>query len=135
MQQPMKCKDCGGWCCHQRISFHPNEWQALHKYGDKEQIKAKNFTFIGFGDEGYWYSLNKGACPALTATGCAIPYDERMLLCKLYPYVPFPIHGEGGKIEMELFLSNKQCPAWREFAEHRDEAEEELRNATRKKED
>jgi Fe-S-cluster containining protein len=128
----MKCKECGGRCCNQRISFHPKEWQAVHKYGNKEQIKAKNFTFIGFGDDGYWYSLNLGACPALTATGCAIPYDERPLNCKLYPYVPFPIHVVDAAVEPELFLSNKFCPAWREFAEHRDEAEEELRNATRK---
>ena len=132
MQQPMTCQVCGGRCCYQRISFPPKEWEAVHKYGDKERIKSKNFTFIGGGDDGYWYSLNAGACPALTATGCAIPYNERTLLCKLYPYVPFPIQGADGHVVKELFLDNKLCPAWREFAEHRDDAEEELRNATRK---
>ena len=97
---------------------------------NQEQVKAKNFTFIGYGDEGYYCSLNAGACPALTAKGCAIPYNERTLLCKLYPYVPIKVHGSTGLVETELFLATKQCPAWREFGEHREEAEEELRNAT-----
>ena len=131
MQRPMTCKECGGSCCKQRVSFPIKEWEALHKYGDAELIKAKNFTFIG-GDDGYWYSLNEGDCPALTATGCAIPYDERTLLCKLYPYVPFPVQGPDGYVVKELFLATRQCPAWREFGERRDEAEEELLNATRK---
>jgi Fe-S-cluster containining protein len=131
MKMPMKCKKCGGSCCKQRVSFPPKEWDTLHKYGDAEQIKAKNFVFIGFGDDGYWYSLNEGACPALTANGCAIPYDERTLLCKLYPYVPFKVQGPDGRVVKELFLATKQCPAWREFGKQRDKAEEEL-NAAQK---
>jgi len=133
MQQPMTCKGCGGTCCYQRVSFPIKEWEALHKYGSEEQIIAKDFKFVGYGDDGYWYSLNKGACPALTPTGCAIPYEERTLLCKLYPYVPFKVQGADGGVVEEIFLDNKLCPAWREFAEHRDDAEEELRNATEEK--
>lgn len=116
----------------QRISFSPKGWETLHKYSDAEQIKVKNFTFIGFGDEGFWYSLNEGACPALTTTGCAIPYNERTTLCKLYPYVPFKMRGLKGEIVEELFLATKQCPAWREFGECRDEAERELQNDKQK---
>ncbi len=132
MQLPMTCKECGGSCCKQRISFTIDEWDDLRKYFDLDQLKAKRFTFMGFGDEGYWYSLELGACPALTATGCAIPYAERPLKCKLSPYVAFPIHGDEGVVYSDLYLATLQCPAWRELGELREVAEEELRNATRK---
>ena len=132
MQEPITCKECGGACCKQRASFHPKDWEVVHKYGNPEQIKAKNFTLKGSESDGYWRSLNEGDCPALTETGCAVPYDEHPLLCRIYPYVPFRVPGIDFEGVQELFLATRRCPAWREFGSLREKAEERPRNATKK---
>jgi Fe-S-cluster containining protein len=65
-----------------------------------------------------WHFTIPGTCPALSDTGCIIPYEERPFACKIAPFVLVPMYvGKERGVVIDLLLT-PTCPHWREFGEH-----------------
>lgn len=115
---PELCKDCGGNCCR-----HPNmttgEYERLVLATGREKAEAAGPQQLG----NWW--MFRDTCPGKLENGCVLPYEDRPLTCKIYPFVAIPSMN-GSIAGHELLLDLRHCPRWKEFGERYEETKEEF---------
>jgi Fe-S-cluster containining protein len=75
------------------------------------------------------WMFDEEGCPGLTDTGCIMPYEERPLMCRLYPWIAVPILGTRQKdAYTDLLLYTTTCPQWKAFGDDYDIARKEFEN-------
>jgi Uncharacterised protein family (UPF0153). len=115
---PELCKDCGGNCCR-----HPNmttaEYERLVMAIGREKAEAAGPQKLG----NWW--MFRDTCPGKLDAGCVLPYGDRPLACKIYPFVAIPSIN-GSIAGHELLLDLRHCPRWKEFGERYEETKEEF---------
>jgi Fe-S-cluster containining protein len=73
------------------------------------------------------WMFKRGSCPGIGDNGCVMPYDERPLVCRLFPWVSVPFYTSTKDDAMnELVLLVGRCPQWRVFGELYEQTKEEL---------
>ncbi len=131
------CAACGGKCCLYP-ALRPDEYIRMsNAIGNDKLVKTGILPL----DNG-WLRL-KGPCPALTDHGCALSYEDRPIVCKIYPWMLIPSkrferpghfekgvwkedNAPGDRGLFELFLDVKYCPAWKVFGELYEESKKEI---------
>lgn len=115
MEQLHFCKLCGGACC-----LHPhvqdNEYQKFIERFGEEAVQVMNPTKSPLG----WTVFTN--CIAKTPTGCAFSYEDRPLVCKIYPFETTRTE-KGWKLTLDVAT----CPYWMIFGHLYEEAARTLR--------
>jgi Fe-S-cluster containining protein len=111
MMHPELCASCGGKCC---ISPRMTTAECLKVLDAIGQEKARASQPIQI--KGSW-KFRTSTCPALTPTGCIMPYENRPEVCRIYPLV---------RLQEGLFLDIQACPHWQEFGEDIEQVEKEV---------
>lgn len=75
---------------------------------------------------GAW--LFKTGCPAASSTGCIMPYEERPLMCRIFPWVAIPVYQDDYSVLPKLFLAAARCPQWKAFGDNYDVIRQEFEN-------
>ena len=75
---------------------------------------------------GAW--LFKTGCPAASDTGCVMPYEERPLMCRIFPWVAIPVYHDDYSVQPKLFLAAARCPQWKAFGDNYDVIRQEFEN-------
>lgn len=98
---------------------------AMGKYVGNEGLHKHSPSFNE--RAGVW--MFKSGCPASSPTGCAIPYAERPMICKMFPYLPIPVYQDDIKdVHYKLLLDVERCPQWKAFGDNYDAAIKEFEN-------
>ncbi len=108
------CKTCGGKCCRHYPHIREKELPKIKEFlGEDPYNAAKPYESL----PGYWkFSI---PCPLFDEeTGCRLPYNDRPMICRLYPFSPLPC--KEGYI---LLLDVAGCPSWMDFGQRYKEAE------------
>jgi hypothetical protein len=115
---PELCKECGGNCCRHPTMTDVEFNRLVGAIGKETADAARPERF------GTWWMFREN-CPGKLPDGCALPYDDRPLCCKIYPFVAIPAI-TGSVIGHEILLDIRHCPRWKEFGECYEETKEEF---------
>ena len=119
MNAPELCSQCGGKCCTNPFLTNDEYMRLYTAVGDKKILEADPKYIAPL--HGWVFNLKDGEkCPGSTETGCILPYNDRPMICKTYPFI-----GYKGINGVALLLAVKTCPAWEEFGARYKEAYEE----------
>jgi len=99
------CPLCGK-CCRQRLEIFNDEYERILPYLPSPRRKINEYFYL--------LSNGKKDCPALSSTGCIIPYDLRPAICKMYPYTISDAKITDTGLDITFGLS-KKCPYWAIF--------------------
>ena len=109
------CKKCGGKCClHPHLQ--PHEYQKFIDTFGEETVQKMNPTPSPMAG---WMIITN--CCAVTPTGCSFSYEDRPLVCKIYPFETTRTE-KGWKLTLDVAT----CPYWMVFGHLYDEAAEAL---------
>jgi len=111
MMHPELCAECGGKCCISPRMTTAECLVVLNAIGI-EKAKASQPIQI----KGAW-KFRTAVCPAVTPTGCTLPYADRPEVCRIYPLV---------KLQGEMFLDIQICPHWQVFGQELPQVKEEI---------
>lgn len=109
MEQKELCKKCGGKCClHPHLQ--PYEFKNfVERFGIEAVSKMEpRQTPLGF--------VAVKNCIAATPTGCSFSYEDRPLICKIFPF-ELRRTAAGWKLDLDVTT----CPHWDIFGKHYDE--------------
>jgi len=121
MQRPDLCKKCKEPCCT-RPALTTDEYIALYSAVGAEKIMAYEPEWV---NDSWMFA--KG-CPGLTSTGCVLSYEDRPLMCRLFPWVIAPILGDTHREAHHDLLLTMRCPQWKAFGENYEFALKEFEN-------
>ena len=116
------CARCGGRCCLYPV-FEPHEVLPLRDIIGVEGYNAADPWPVGEHLIGF-----RKPCPGKGKTGCVLPYKNRPLVCRLFPFEPVPqrVENQDGKQEYDLLLAVGKCPHWKLFGMSYEKAMKEL---------
>jgi len=124
MERPDLCKGCERHCCT-RPSLTTSEYLVMYQYVGNEKLQSFEPTW--YPERGAW-GFSHG-CPASSETGCLMPYEQRPLLCKIFPWIAIPVYQDDIKdAKAQLFLSAGRCPQWKAFGDNYKEVLKEFEN-------
>jgi Fe-S-cluster containining protein len=106
------CKNCEVDCCQHPILSTDEYMRLLLAVGTGAPLAMR---------EGNGWQF-KEPCPAKSDKGCIISYDDRPIVCKLYPFMPVPTRTKGTMLLLDL-----ECPYWMVFGKDIEKAKEELK--------
>ena len=108
------CKKCGGQCClHPHLQDH--EFKTFVDRFGQEAVNTMHPTKTSIG----WTVIT--GCIARTETGCAFSYEDRPLVCKIFPFMT-----NRTELGWKISLDVDTCPYWMIFGHLRDEAAQTL---------
>jgi Fe-S-cluster containining protein len=105
------CRRCHKRCCEKPLTITGDEYDQM--------IAVMGYARVEEGKPGFHYEIRgrdgstldvvtfEGTCPALTARGCLLLYDQRPEVCRFYPFV---------RVGDRLLL-DQRCEHWRIFGE------------------
>lgn len=117
------CRECGGKCCKKPF-LTDNEYIRLALVIGNDKVQAGRPTRISNG-----WMFRADRCPGVTDTGCVLPYPDRPLACRIYPFVAMPAINTDLKIEIIPLLAVQTCPHWDIFGKGVEDVKQEIKNA------
>ncbi len=109
MEEKELCAKCGGKCClHPHLQ--PYEFKKFVEKFGLEAVSKMNPAQTGLG----FVSIMN--CIAATPTGCAFSYEDRPLICKIYPF-ELRRTAKGWKLDLDVAT----CPHWEVFGRYYNE--------------
>lgn len=120
MNLPDLCRACGGKCCTNPF-MGTDEYARLAMAIGNERLMAAVPVRISGG-----WMFREGRCPGATDTGCVLPYGERPLICRTYPFIPCQVIGKNMQRQTIFLLRVDTCPHWQEFGKHIDDVKNEV---------
>lgn len=124
MERPDLCKGCEKHCCTRPTLTTP-EYLRMFEYVGNEGMTSFEPSFKP--EAGGWGF--KSGCPASTPQGCIMPYAERPLICRLFPWMYIPVYTDANtEITYILALTAHRCPNWKAFSDNYDIVKKEFEN-------
>ena len=121
MYKPDLCKNCKEHCCT-RPCLTTDEYLRLYNYVGNDKIQSHGPVWINDA-----WMFERG-CPGLTDKGCIMAYEDKPLMCRLFPWIAVPILNDLHKDAHNDLLLTMRCPQWRAFGENYESAMKEFEN-------
>ena len=69
----------------------------------------------------------EGPCPCISPTGCTIPYEQRAIMCRSFPFLMIPVISDRAEgVHFKFLLDVERCPNWKAFGDNYDRVKEEF---------
>ena len=126
MYRPELCSGCEKPCCT-RPALTTDEYVRVFESVGNDRLQQHQPHFME--STGMWM-FKRGGCPALTPDGCVLVYDDRPLVCRLFPWVSVAFYTDvedGARDELVLLVG--RCPQWRVFGELYEQTKDEMNDS------